>query len=160
VSYAFFHVTEIPPAKLPDGVMVGREDYSQCGFNRGVFTTFTIVFAPDGTLVTQTGLVNARYVKAVASPASWWTDELFRDPHDPNSPSSSSRIFKVDDLTLELADSNVPPAHFIPTRAVRLLGLKDFLPVEGNPAAANNCVNTETTLLPVAPKVGGLLRPQ
>lgn len=149
----FRHVPEIPPAKLPDGVAVGRQErFSECN-QMEKYTTFTIVFAPDGRLVTAPGEVNARYVLKLSAPNSYRADELFCDRD-----SSGPKEWKIFDPMMAIYEwkngAGGPNSDCVPTLAVRVVDLKEL----GSSNDKDFYLNEYAKPLPVAPYVGGLLR--
>ena len=172
----FLHVPEIPPAKLPAGVVVSRmESFSSCG-DLPTFTTFTILFGPDGHLVTTSGEMNARFIMPLASvtpvrgnklfDSAWLpipregfrADELFCDFDDANAFQRHWKIFDPNVVVEEGLDSSNPP-NFVPTRAVRLVNLRE-LRERGTAWEKDEFLKAHASPIPIAPYVGGLLRPQ
>lgn len=167
----FVRVPEIPPARLPNSVAVGRgEGFNDCMnwvARPGLpgrdplrtFRTFTVVFAPDGHLVTTPGEVNPRYIRWQGVPNEYRADAMFCHWQvDPNI--TMQPKWKICDprggLDEMTADPNLPLSSIIHTRAVRVVDLKAFMTIDD--AVKDQYLNEYACPLPIAPYVGGLLR--
>jgi hypothetical protein len=136
---------EMQPAKLPDGVAVGIA--SDPGADLAAFTTFTVLFSPDGRLVTNPTDVKVRFVKdagGVQVCSQAFTNLNKTDPQPVPQPN-----WKIwDPATAVLADACVP--------AVRVF---DFKPVIAMTVVADRktYVDSYSRFLPIGPYLGGLL---
>ncbi len=171
----FAHVQDLPPTKFPEGVVVARDgnmpDFVQASFlytampfnaftRLKMMTTFTVLFGPDGHLVTDSlNEVTAKYVwlrpnvaPAAAQPKDILADDPFCSVDFNNANMPSTRIFDPLDASYELAR----PAAIACPRAVRMLDVKAF----ADTGYAQSYLDNNTQLLLIAPYVGGLLRSQ
>ena len=169
---------EVPPAKMPEGIMVVRgEAYVDCdnwaNLMRGAgapwpidnwrtFGTFTVVFAPDGHLVTTPGEVVPRYVLALdlVNHNNYAADMLFCW-RDRQSPATTYNRWQFLDPRgcLDERTTAVASWFFEPVKAVRLVNIKEFRE-RTTVADKDQYLNDHASPLPIGPYVGGLLRPQ